>query len=219
MARIAPWRVTGAAVAMFLAPYCYGDSISLMGSLNPDDANDVLLFAFMLGSSSKLTIQTYGYGGSGNAPGGTNAAGIVIPGEGFDPYVSLFAGSGSGATFLASNDDGSCPPGMGVSSFCPDSTLIQNPLPDRTYTLALSVFDNLSFAENLGTGTLGDGFIGLGDYFDQITGTLRTSNYAVDILADTTVTPVATPEPSSLALLGAVIIGALLVRYRRLIWN
>jgi hypothetical protein len=204
---------------MFLAPYCYADSVSLTGSLDPNDANDVLLFAFTLGSSSKLTIQTYGYDGSANAPGGTNAAGTVIPGGGFDPYVSLFVGSGPGATFLGSNDDGSCPPGVGVSFFCPDSTLIQNPLPAGAYTLALSVFDNFSFAENLGTGTLGDGFIGLGDYFDQITGTLRTSHYAVDIVADTTVAPLAaTPEPPGLALLGAVIIGALLRRrHRRLI--
>jgi hypothetical protein len=50
-----------------------------MGSLNPNDANDVVLFAFILGSSSKLMIQTYGYGGSGNAPGGTTAARTVIP--------------------------------------------------------------------------------------------------------------------------------------------
>jgi hypothetical protein len=218
MAWISPWRFAGALLGMFLASSCYGDSVSLTGSLDPNDANDVLLFAFMLGGPSELTIQTYGYGGSGNAPGSTNAAGTVIPGGGFDPYVSLFVGSGPGATFLASNDDGSCPPGTGVSFFCPDSTLIQNSLPAGTYTLALSVFDNFSFAENLGTGTLGDGFIGLGDYFDQITGTLRTANYAVDILAGTTLTPVATPEPSGVALLGAVSIGALLLRrHRRLI--
>jgi hypothetical protein len=173
-----------------LAAVSYGDSVSLTGSLDPNDPNDVLLRVFSLSATSTLTIQSYGYGGTSAAPGGRNAAGTVIPAGGFDSYLSLFGGTGPAATFLASNDDGLCPPGH-ASPACHDSTLVMPSLGAGTYTLALSVFDNFSFAENFGSGTLGDGFIGLGDYFDASSGTVRTSNYAVDISAPTLV-----PEPA-----------------------
>jgi len=186
-----------------MAAACYGDTISLTGSLDPNDANDVLLHVFSLGATSTLTIQSYGYGG------GTNAAGTVIPAGGFDTYVSLFRGTGASATFLASNDDGSCPPGN-ASPACHDSTLVMQLSGVGTYTLALSVFDNFSFAENFGSGTLGDGFIGLGDYFDTSSGTVRTSNYAVDISASGL-----TPEPA-MSLPVAAAFGFLGILSRRL---
>jgi hypothetical protein len=178
---------------MLLAAACLADSVSLTGSLDPNNANDVLLYSFTLSAASSLTIQSYGYGGSSSAPGGTNAAGSVIPAGGFDTYFSLFDGTGPTATFLTSNDDGLCPPGT-PSPACHDSTLALNPLAAGSYTLAVSVFDNFSFAENFGTGTLGDGFIGLGDYFDAASGTVRSSDYAVDISAGGLV---ATPEPAA----------------------
>lgn len=178
---------------MLLAAPCLADSVSLTGSLDPNNANDVLLYSFTLSAASSLTIQSYGYGGSSSAPGGTNAAGSVIPAGGFDTYFSLFDETGPTATFLTSNDDGLCPPGT-PSPTCHDSTLALNPLAAGSYTLAVSVFDNFSFAENFGTGTLGDGFIGLGDYFDAASGTVRTSDCAVDISAGGLV---ATPEPAA----------------------
>lgn len=45
-----------------------------------------------------------------------------------------------------------------------------------TYTLVIGRFDNMSLAENRGSGTLGDGFIGLGNY-DPV----RTNEFAIDI--------------------------------------
>jgi hypothetical protein len=45
-----------------------------------------------------------------------------------------------------------------------------------TYTLVVQAFDNMSLVENLGSGTLGDGFTGLGNYDPS-----RTNNYAIDI--------------------------------------
>src|SRR5258706_10536429 len=181
--------VVGFAVWTFLAAACYGDSVSLTGSLDPNNPNDVVLYAFSLSATSTLTIQSYGYGGTSEAPGGANAAGAVIPAGGFDSYLSLFLGTGPNATFLASNDDGFCPPGH-ASPGCHDSTLLMPSLGAGTYTMALTVFDNFSFAENFGSGTLGDGFIGLGDYFDGSSGTFRTASYAVDISASSlTVAP------------------------------
>lgn len=43
------------------------------------------------------------------------------------------------------------------------------------------MFANFSFAENRGTGMLGDLYIGLGNYYDLLSGTLRKSNYSFDI--------------------------------------
>ena len=152
---------------------------SYTGSLDPTNPNDVFLVSFVVANSVPVTIQTYGYGGSANAPGGKNAAGMVIPTGGFDSYVSVFKGTGASAMFVVSNDDGVCPPGTAAPA-CHDSTLIAI-LPAGTYTLALTAFENFSFAENLGSGTLGDGLIGLGTYFDQASAMDRSANYAVDI--------------------------------------
>ena len=55
---------------------------------------------------------------------------------------------------------GVCPPGT-PSSTCTGSTLAHAALPAGRYTLAVSQPGNFSFAENQGSGNLGDGFIGL----------------------------------------------------------
>jgi hypothetical protein len=171
---------------------------SFTGSLQPDDPNSLFTVVFQLPSAQTVAIQSYGYGGSGNAPGGKNGAGNAILPGGFDTYLSLFTGSGPGATFLGSNDDfesSVCAPGP---PDCRDSGGSFD-LSGGTYTLVLSVFDNFSFAENLGTGTLGDGFIGLGSYEGQ------TSDYALDVSAPGLVV-VSTPEPDALLLCALVIL-------------
>lgn len=155
-------------------------TVSLVGSLNPNDPNDVLLVGVTLSKATDLSLQSYGYGGTSAAPGGVNAAGDVIPADGFDPYLSIFLGEGSAATFLASNDDGPCPPAA-FAPACRDPGMKISSLAAGSYTLALSVFGNFSFAENFGTGTLGDGFIGLGDYYNADSDSVRTPNYAMDI--------------------------------------
>ena len=194
------------ACCFLVSPMARGGTLSVTGSLNPNDANDVFLFPFTL-AGTDLQVQSYGYGGTANAPGGVNAAGSVIPSGGFDPYLSLFKGMGSSATFLASNDDGLCPPGAPAPA-CADPTLLLSGLTPGPYVLALTVFDNFSFAENLGSGTLGDGFIGLGDYFDQASGTVRSSNFALDIGSTGAITPTPVPEPGTLLLAAAVLIRA-----------
>jgi hypothetical protein len=200
--------VLGLAALLMIASPCFANVISLAGALDPNNPNDVFLFGFTLTSKSNVTIQSYGYGGSGNATGGKNAAGVVIPAGGFDTYASLFAGLGPAATFLGSNDDGNCPPGA-ANPACLDSTLQFASLAPGGYTFALTLPFNFSVAENQGSGTLGDGFIGLqSDYFDSVSGTVRTSNFAVDIAAQVPIQPVATstPEPD----LSVLLVGALL---------
>jgi hypothetical protein len=164
-----------------------------VGSLNPNDPNDLFQVQINLQALSPIRVQSFGYGGR------TNAAGALIPAGGFDTYVSIFNGWGPAATFLGSNDDG-C---LG----CPDSAITTSPLTVGNYTVVLSVFDNFSFAENLGTGTLGDGFIGLGSYFSG--GSFRTSDYAIDIEF---ATPVPEPRAGAVVLLGII---AIIARKRK----
>jgi hypothetical protein len=184
-----------------------GGTLSFEGYLNEVDANDVVLLSFTLASTADVDIQTWGYGGTGAAAGGVNGAGTAIAPGGFDPYASLFSGTGSSATFIASADDGACPPGT-ASPACHDATLHLSGLLAGDYTLAIGTFGNMSFAENYGGGTLGDGFIGLGSYDDVSSASVRSAHYAVDIRS---VGIQAVPEATSLALLGA---GLLLVSVR-----
>ncbi len=183
MTRIGCAKVFAIAWAIGAVAPAWAAATSLVGALDPNNAQDVRLHVFTLSSPGTVSVQSWGYGGSSGAPGGTNAAGAVIGAGGFDPYVSLFSGSGPAATFVASNDDGNCPPGTIGDGLCGDSTLVTGTLPAGTYTLAISAFLNMSLAENLGSGTLGDGFVGLGSY-----GT-RSYLYAVDIDGTTIVAP------------------------------
>ena len=203
-------RLCAALMAASLAPFAHADTLSFVGTLDATNPNDVFQTSFTLASAGAVTIQTWGFGGTANAPGGTNARGQVIAAGGFDPYVSLFAGSGSAATFIASNDDGLCPPGHAAPA-CADSTLTTGPLAAGAYTLALALPFNFSFAENYGSGTLGDGFIGLDASFnDGSCVSTCTSAYAVDIASVALV-----PEPSAWALLaGGLVLSAALARRR-----
>src|SRR5215472_1724769 len=65
--------------------------------------------------------------------------------------------------FLSRTMTGSARRGPGAC--CHDSTLKISGLPAADYTLARSAFDNFSFAENFGSGTQGDSFIGPGELF------------------------------------------------------
>jgi hypothetical protein len=189
-------------------------TVSHVGSLNPTDPTDVAFIPFTLATSSIVNMQSYGYGGSANAPGGTNAAGAVISPGGFDTYFSLFQGSGPSATFLLSDDDGLCPPGTAVGLACADST-IATTLGAGSYMLAVSVFENMSYAENWGLGTLADGFTGIADYYNASSGTERTSDWAVDITEDPSTPESPVPEPGSLILLGLAGVFLVLSRFCR----
>ena len=189
------------AITLMAAAHAVAAPLSYTGSLDPGDANSFTLFEFTLPSAASVNIQTWGYSG------GVNAAGTLIAPGGFDPYVSLFSGTGPGAVFLASNDDGSCPPGNGTVN-CFDSTLDVN-LAGGSYTVALTVFGNPSFAEDRSSGTLGDGFIGLASYFDPFSESWRSANYAIDISS-----PASAPEPGSLWLIAAGIAAVAAGRWR-----
>jgi hypothetical protein len=114
---------------------------------------------------------------------------------GVDPYVTLFQGNGPTATFLRSNYDEAYSTGGDFSlSFA---------LTAGNYMVAMGTFANMSFAENLGLGTLGDGFIGLGE-----PNSLRNYYYELAVTAPEQ----AVPEPSTLLLLSAGLAGFAAVR-------
>ena len=101
-------------------------------------ANNVALYQLSVSSAGFVQFDSNGF-----------AAG------GVDPYFTLFSGTGSGATFLGSNFAQAISTG--------GDFLLTFSLAAGSYTVALGVFENLSFAENAGSGNLGDGFIGLGE--------------------------------------------------------
>lgn len=191
-------------VATLFCAVILAGEISITGSLIPDDPNDVFTYPFTLSSDTGLVVQSWGYGG------GMNAAGTTIPGGGFDGYLSLFVGTGLTATFLASNDDGGCPPGTPAPS-CRDPRLALS-VPAGDYVLAVSTFGNMSFAENYGAGTLGDGFVGLGSYFDWENLSDRTPEFAVDISITSSDT-LLIPEPSPLVLVVTSLAGLAGMRF------
>lgn len=187
-----------ALIFVVISPLARAGGISFVGALDHGNPNDVFLASFSLAAAGTVTIRTWSFGGTVDAPGGVNLSGRVITAGGFDPYVSIFAGTGPSATFLASNDDGLCPPGH-AAPVCADSTLVSGLLATGTYTLALTLPFNYSFAENTGSGSLGDGFIALDSSFnDGACATICSNAYAVDISSAALV-----PEPSSSLLLSA----------------
>jgi hypothetical protein len=140
-------------------------------------ANNVALYTFTVGGSGLVSLVSTGF-----------AAG------GVDPYFSLFSGTGAGATFLDSNYAQAFSTG---GDFNYSAVLAAG-----SYEVAIGTFANMSFAENLGSGTLGDGFIALGD-----PNSLHNGTYLV-----TLTTPVS--EPSTVMLMAFGMAG-LAIRARR----
>jgi hypothetical protein len=98
-------------------------------------ANNVALYSLSVANAGNVEFKSLGF-----------AAG------GVDPYFTLFSGLGLSATFLASNYDNA-----GGGDF-----VLSLALAAGDYTIALGDFFNMSFAENLGSGVLGDGFVSIG---------------------------------------------------------
>lgn len=147
-----------------------------------DVANNVALHAFTI-----TTAGTYDLTSTGVAVGGV------------DPYVTIFSGLGAGATFFESNF-------VNAFSVGGDFTLSLL-LAAGDYTLAVGAFANMSFAENLGFGTLGDGFTGLGS-----PASLADGPYEITIDVGTEPQPV--PEPPLTALCLAALAAMAAVRGR-----
>ena len=142
-------------------------------------ANNVALYVFTVALDGTVSITSTGF-----------AAG------GIDPYFTLFAGSGAGATIVDSNYTQAVYGGGGDFTWA-------GTLAAGSYEIALGAFENMSYAENPGGYALGDGFSGLGD-----PNSLHDGGYSL-----TVTTPVPEPAAAWLMLLGAA---ALATRVRKL---
>lgn len=100
-------------------------------------ANNVALYTLNVLTAGPVTILSTGF-----------AAG------GLDPYFTLFNGASNTATWLDSNY---------VQAFSTGGDFsFSAVLAAGTYQIALGAFANMSYAENLGTGSLVDGFTAIG---------------------------------------------------------
>jgi hypothetical protein len=101
-------------------------------------ANNVALHTLHVAMDGTVTVSSTGFASGG-----------------IDPYFTLFSGTDPvTATVRASNFLHATSVG---GDFTQDLLLSAG-----DYTVAISVYENLSFAENLGSGVLADGFIALG---------------------------------------------------------
>jgi len=175
-----------------------------LGASNTD--GDYAQFAavvdtFSVSTTSEMQAATFSYGG------GVNGAGQTIAQGGFEPYLSLFDASGD---FLASTFFGTtCPAGANtntLSNECFDELLDGGALAPGKYQIAISAFENLSLAENFGTGTLADGFTGLGNLNAG-----EDLHYAFDVILTPTSTSTV-PEPSMGWLLCGAVLAPAVVR-------
>jgi hypothetical protein len=152
---------------------------------------------FTVSTSSSMEAITFSYGG------GVNGAGHMIAQGGFAPYLSLFD---AGGNFLASTFFGTtCPAGAKTNTLsgqCLDESLDGGTLGPGAYQIAISAFENLSLAENLGSGTLAGGFTGLGNLASG-----EDLHYAFDVVLKSTST---VPEPVTGWLLGGAVLAVVL---------
>src|SRR5947209_13400271 len=81
-------RLLGLGALLMSAQICAGNNFSFTGTFTND--TDVQFFTFtLLNDTSGVALRTWSY------VGGTNAAGEVISGGGFEPYLSVFLSDGT----------------------------------------------------------------------------------------------------------------------------
>jgi len=197
-----------------LSAVCAAADFSFRGTFT--DINQVQYVTFTVSAGADVVIVSRGYAG------GTNSAGVLTPGGGFDPVLALFQGTGGSALLYDRNDDDfGCAHVArdSVNQQCYDvylhekgtlldtSTLIGG-LDPGTYTVALMNYANFAYGP-----TLADGFTNKGGAFDcfgnnrtvvpgafqDCDGNTRTGDWALDIKGvDTAQMAPAAPTPLSI---------------------
>lgn len=167
-------------------PYLYGNDLGAPVFVDPSDPTD---------NSAVVANNVALYQLDITQAGTLTLTSDSLAHGGIDSIVSLFSGSTWSATLVGSWED----------DFSGSLAV-----PVGWYWVAITDWNNDSFVDNLGGGTLGDGFIGLGQ-----SGTLGDGSYDVTVSLDTGTPPIPEPSSSALLLLGVAALATRAWRARR----
>lgn len=183
-------------------------NLSFTGQFAND--NDVQLFNFTVDALSTVGLRTWSYAG------GVNAAGTTIARGGFDPILQLFNSAGQR---IGEQDDAGCSKvaADAVTRQCWDINLIMQ-LAAGSYTASIQQYNNFSVSANLADGFYYQGaqYQNFRNGFVDDMDVKRNGLWALDILnVSAPAAPVDVPEPGSLGLFGAAMLGMTALRRRR----